>query len=672
MAMPNHSTDYARLRQEGIKYLEQLGGDVWTDYNAHDPGITILEQLCYAITDLGYRTSFDIPDLLAEGGSDGVGQLFRPSEVLTCQPVTLNDLRKLAMDVKGVKNAWVEPVEEHSPALHFHPGKNELSLKDEPPASEPVRIKGLYRVLIEKSELVDDDGEDVRRWVVARLHASRALCEDFDRIKLLRTQDVAVHARIDIGHVEDADAVLLEVFEKISNHISPRVPFQSLPDMLNSGKAIDEIFDGPALRHGFIDTADLDGLSRREAIHSSDIIREIMSVDGVRAVRSIRLVSDGKEADWVLAIAEDMAPALDPGGCSITFQRGQLEVAADLPKVINAYIKRQSKERMPDELSLSERDVVPPKGRDRKLARYHSVLHQFPQVYGIGAAGLPSSASRERKAQARQLKAYLMIFDQLLANLFAQLAHAKDLLSFHDQGARTYFSQMVEDPALGLDPIRAKDAEDHREKLEDITGKLAQRDDPSDRRNRFLNHLLARFAEHFTDYSLMLQGAQPADWGHPTAKLIDDKQAFLQRYPRVSAGRGAAFDYTRPPGPDNVSGLEERIRLKLGFVEDKGESFLLVEHILLRALPADAEQGTPFLAAARSKDPYSLQLSLVFPNRAGRFKKPGFRALVERTIREETPAHLTPHVHWLSSRAMGTFRQIHEDWMEKLREMGAR
>ena len=45
--------DYGTLRQQGIRYLERLAGKAWTDFNAHDPGITILEQLCYAITDLG-------------------------------------------------------------------------------------------------------------------------------------------------------------------------------------------------------------------------------------------------------------------------------------------------------------------------------------------------------------------------------------------------------------------------------------------------------------------------------------------------------------------------------------------------------------------------------------------------------------------------------------------
>ena len=37
---------------------QKFSGEKWTDYNYHDPGITLLEQICYAITDLGYKSNF--------------------------------------------------------------------------------------------------------------------------------------------------------------------------------------------------------------------------------------------------------------------------------------------------------------------------------------------------------------------------------------------------------------------------------------------------------------------------------------------------------------------------------------------------------------------------------------------------------------------------------------
>lgn len=55
--------------------------------------------------------------------------------------------------------------------------------------------------------------------------------------------------------------------------------------------------------------------------------------------------------------------------------------------------------------------------------------YSFPFTYGIGPDGLPSTASSLRRAQARQLKAYLLMFEQLLANAFAQVANTANLFS---------------------------------------------------------------------------------------------------------------------------------------------------------------------------------------------------------------------------------------------------
>jgi len=88
------SMDYARLRDEGLGLLGRLAGAQWTDFNTHDPGITILEQLCYAITDLGYRIAYPMPELLAGGDAGLPG----PEAIFPSDPVTPADLRKAALD----------------------------------------------------------------------------------------------------------------------------------------------------------------------------------------------------------------------------------------------------------------------------------------------------------------------------------------------------------------------------------------------------------------------------------------------------------------------------------------------------------------------------------------------------------------------------------------------
>lgn len=361
-------------------------------------------------------------------------------------------------------------------------------------------------------------------------------------------------------------------------------------------------------------------------------------------------------------------------------------------------------------LPESQRDIQLAPGRDRNVGRYHSLQHHFPRVYGIGENGLPPSASDQRKAQARQLTAYLTFFDQLLANYFAQLEHLPALFSFYDTEPRTYFSQVLEDDRLGLEEIRIhQDAAAHQDVLETImeypqAAFEAITEDPLvdlatwqpeeevvdyERKNRFLDHLLARFAEEFTDYSLLVYDPETP------GKLIEDKCNFLKDYIEVGGGRGQAFDYTQPvwdtegaEDPVNVSGLEKRISRKLGLSsyhkqkladldDDEEGGFHLVEHILLRPRPADEAQwkdatralwqAATLLADPLRNDPYSAQVSFVFPGWINGFEDEDFRAFVQQTLREETPAHLSIHLNWLDQEAMRAFEAAYYDWLESLR-----
>ena len=187
---------------------------------------------------------------------------------------------------------------------------------------------------------------------------------------------------------------------------------------------------------------------------------------------------------------------------------------------------------------------------------------------------------------------------------------------------------------------------------------------PAQRRNRFLNHLLARFAEQFTDYALLLFGAQTDQ-----SKLIQDKQAFLQRYPELSSARGGAYNYLQPYDETNCSGLEKRIRYRLG-LHDPNEAFILIENILLRPMAGDEGQSTPILTSSSTKDPYSLRLSFIFPSlpAPSKYAGAGFRDFVERTVREESPAHLSVDVRWLAPDEMAVFKAAYAEWLAKRRD----
>ncbi len=664
--------DYAFLREEGIRHLERLAGSLWTDFNAHDPGITILEQLCYALTDLAYRINYELVDLLTTADGHPANNLYSPAQILTSNPVTLTDLRKLVIDVPGVKNAWIEKVEEQRLPLYFAAGDKTLSLGTASDAAVPIALKGLYRVLIEKSDLADIDGTVVQREATRRLHAHRNLCEDFAEIRILESQNVAVAARVEVGPLDDVEDTLATIYQRIAAYFSPSIRFYMLSQLLAAGKPIDEIFDGPALVHGFIDTSELQHTPRRAALRTSDLIREIMDVPGVRAVRSISIVLDGRSEPWSMNLDRSKTPKLDLAGSTITLERNQLRASVNVERVHALYVQRLRAASISQPLAIEERDLLVPRGRERGVARYHSIQYQFPAAYGIGEMGLPDSASIERKAQAKQLKAYLMLFDQLLANYFAQLAHVKDLFSFGAATKQTYFSQVLSDPTIHVEEVLQHDLAEYQSILQRITenpydGAAADSQTDVRRKNVFLNHLLARFAEQFADYALLVYDPTSAANGSVEEKLTSDKQLFLQDYPRVSSARGTGFNYLLPWSDENRSGLEQRLRRKVGIDGTAEEACYVIEHILLRPIDDDNRQQAPLLSNTRSKDPYSLQLSVVLPSWPHRFQNPEFKHFVENTIREETPAHVTVYVQWLDKEAMGTFVTAYEEGVKKRR-----
>lgn len=657
---PTLAIDYESLRRQGIAWLEKLAGDEWTDFNAHDPGITILEQVCYALTDLVYRINYDMEDLLSREGEETYSSLYTPSQILVSKPVTVLDLRKLVIDVDGVKNAWIEPVTEPQPALYYlenpalENGIKLIGLTGGEDAAE-LRLQGLYRVLIEKSEALDKDSSTIVRDVAERLHAQRSLAVDFETIQVIDTQGVQLQTSIEIEQTADPDDVYLAILEKIAAYLSPTVRFYTLEECLEQGKPIDEIFDGPLLDYGFIDNQELIGLKRKKNLYVSDLIREIMDVSGVRMVEYVVFNDSGKFNDTALVLDDDKTPKLDVSNCRLTLKKRQLPMQLDTEALAERYLYNQ-KNTLQRSLAVSTLPLR--QGRDRRIGHYYSLLQQFPGVYGVGAAGLPSAAGAERKAQAKQLKAYLLFFDQLLANNFTQLAHVRDMFSFYHEQPVSYFAASLSEP--GIDDLWVEQNDEIRQQhLQQIFGMSQANGETNDwqRKNRFTEHLLARFAEQFTDYS-SFSGDANADKEVQLSKL-----AWLRTYTQISSRKGTGFNVLSPISPENSSGLEQLLRIKLGFLEAGGDKLYVIEHALLRPMAGDTLQQGPLLSNAASQDPYSLQLSVVLSVASG--DGDDFKRFIEQTVREETPAHLVVYARWLNVDEFAKFAVAYQNWQQQ-------
>lgn len=437
------SINWETLREEGLKHLQAMTGHLWTDYDIHDPGVTIFEILCYAIADLHSRLSQDTINLLADNTKEK--QFFSPREILTMNPVTMNDYRKLLIDIPGVKNAWLFPAIDADPTLYYDKDNNAL-LYDYASGSQRIALKGLYRVYIEKdgdytekdettNEYHTLDDIELKRRVEAKLHAYRNLGEEFAEINIMAQETISVFSDIEIAETADANEVIAKIYYDLKNFISPRVKQYSLKRMFQKGKSIEQIFNGPQLENGFIDDDELGSGEKRKELHTSDLIRIIMSHPEVRDVRNLFIanvpnpdMNDKKE--WALVVDDTKALVMEPFN-SVRIRLFKKEAMSPVitTKVNNKVmeLQEQSKWEIFDDPAVDLEETL---GEASDVTAYKPLTYQFPSTYGVGETGLSSAVTAKRRAQAQQLKAYLLFFDQILVNYLRQLDSFKQIFAF--------------------------------------------------------------------------------------------------------------------------------------------------------------------------------------------------------------------------------------------------
>lgn len=229
--------DFARLRREGIRHLERLGSAIVTDFNDHEAGVTMLEALDYAITDLGYRTHWPAADLFALPPNRHPYPT--AAEILTCGPVTALDLRKLLLDLAGVRNAWVECQPAPEVIITLGEGENPALLASRVPDDNNLTTnlftpRGVYAILLELEETNEEDAAALKGRALARLHSYRNLCEDINpHIQLLDTEPIGLCATFELAPAADPNAVLAAALDAVESYLAPPVRFYTLQERLD-------------------------------------------------------------------------------------------------------------------------------------------------------------------------------------------------------------------------------------------------------------------------------------------------------------------------------------------------------------------------------------------------------------------------------------------------------
>lgn len=427
------------------------------------------------------------------------------------------------------------------------------------------------------------------RAVGCALHAHRGLCEDFLAIATVAPYRVGICADIEVTPGADLEKVQAVVYHEIEKYLSAPVRYHTLEEMLADGREPDEIFNGPFVdfaftcdgapvftKPGFVTDEALAASELRRKVHSSDIINFVVDIEGVEAIRNVQLraydskgAAIGRSMKWTLEVPPDHQPIFHHGGSKILFHRAGIPYRAQATEFEHTLEHLRALDRR--EVYVPPDQVLPmPLGRWRHPDAFYSVQHDFPATYKIGAAGISDTEPPERIARARQFKGYLAFFDQVLADYLGQLANLRRLYSLDRNLTRTWFSQQMTGIAGALGAFEDEFYVDRAAMADETTRTRLNETEETflERRNRVLDHLIARFAERFADYAL-LSFRLSGDRLRTAGELIEDKIDFLSDYPRLSRRRGQGANI-RPEDPaaiwnsDNISGLERRAGLLLG------------------------------------------------------------------------------------------------------------
>lgn len=560
--------NYKSLLEKGVELIEQFSSDHWTDYNVHDPGMVTMEFLCYALTDLAARAGLPLTGLLAERAGDRVvlGGNFPPAhKMLTPGPVTLLDYRRLLMDIPGVRNAWIKPETGDHVPVYALAKEGKLGFEGDP--EEQMEFKGFYTVDVEFSKtLPGEEKAPLLQKINATLMGNRNLCEDFIRAREIPMEEISICADLELSPETNIHGLAAALIHAMDGFISPAPRRYTLKEMLHMEKKVEEIFDAPLPCHGFILDQDLEKSRNPDELHGSDFVRRLMDIPGIIAVRKLQFTTyiDGnvehQDMSAVVALTKGHALRFSMEKSRLRFLKEGVPYVYDTPAMENHLSKIRAKAY---QAPMGPGDLTPelPKPMAVDVAGYTSIQHHYPRNYGIGPEGLPGTAPSERKAGAKQFKAFLLLFEQFMADYLAQLKFAPRLLS--PAPLEKSFAHALPTDAPDFDTL-ISDAKAITEYYED-------KERFHHRRNRFLDHLLSRFAEQYREYTMLLESIHG-----PSAMefLSGDKERLLNHYPGLSTGRFRAWDYTAAPPEQKISGLEQHLRILLGY---SSETYLSVD-----------------------------------------------------------------------------------------------
>lgn len=509
----DNPNSFEHLYQLGLTYIQQLSGRLWTDYNTHDPGMTILEQICYALTDLIYRCEFEVTDYLSDpsGNIDYRAHgLALAQDIMPAYPQQPEEYETwLLARLPELDKVWLR-LREHAPQLGIY--------------TLNAQLNHFYALSQQRSTTSQRSVYTQQHAAIDRIRDAfyrvRAVGEDLSSIELTGQHPLTLTAVIHISDdIADVTWLAANIYHRIGLWLEANT--QNTP---------------------------------------ATVIKEsLLAEDGIQQIDRLQFIPYSDNTDDIEpTFVDDIAPFSyltlpEPSAHSgieiIQFQHPVNIDYADLAIQIEQIQYQQR--------SAQLKTAAPPAlpvGKYFEFSRYESIQTLFPRNYHL-APGMPNHYHAQQQAQRHQLRSYLLLFDQLMANLCDDIAGLNTLFSLSLTPEATYHAHRLQDDEFyNIGKHYPHDANTCLDQLR------AQFDDYPERKNRIFNYLLALYSERFPE-GLHRQFNPYFSAQILEKQLLKYKQAFILNIVAMTNGRGIGDNLLQP---EHQGGYRQRLSLLLG------------------------------------------------------------------------------------------------------------
>lgn len=378
---------YTQLQKQALNDVQSLAGELWTDYNEHDPGVTILDALNYTLLETDYRLQFDWQDYLSlpdDGFIPERHALFSPLSVFPVNPVTVEDYRKLLVTaIEGLSDVQV--------TVH--------------------RESGVYDFLLDVNMSVSESlKEEIKKDVRTLFHAHRNLCENLGQVDFIECVPLTFCMEAEMKETEDPNRLMAEVYFTVQEFLRSGVRFRRVDELLAEGKTVDEILEGPMQKRMVIDEESM--CTARLEYDIVSLYQEIKELPGICRLLSLSFCEDGRIFRHTirrksLQQAYTVVPFGEGEQTVMLTRKGKLAAAdaGEVKRMLHALYAAE----YGVQNQTTDREILNdcPHGTYRNLFEHAPVLQDFPECY--------------RKCANDGFVNYLAMFDDLIHSGLAEL-----------------------------------------------------------------------------------------------------------------------------------------------------------------------------------------------------------------------------------------------------------